>query len=256
MNESKTPERAPVQNRSAFFDWIVFIISFSLGFIFPSLGSFVTSPQFTWWMLAALVCYTAGSWLKHLPLSYRLTTSPGRRREIAYTIFLIAGHWCIMLLVIIFAETAFGKILGVRSFMDKKADNPAFMFGSMFLSGFLTWLVYRSKKLGRKVKVPGSVFLFRRELVADILLITGVSILTFVMWEKGIIALLSHKAVTSFSEVWFLFLMLSITYLLFYLPLRYLFLIEDHSNRQTWKRMLLIFAFLLLRSFFEIIRIG
>jgi len=46
------------------------------------------------------------------------------------------------------------------------------------------------------------------------------------------------------------FLILAICFVLFYLPLRYLFLVEDHSSRQTWQRFFLIFGFLAIRFLF------
>lgn len=42
-------------NRPAIFDWMVFTLSFLLGFIFPGLGDFLRSPGFAWWMLGVLV---------------------------------------------------------------------------------------------------------------------------------------------------------------------------------------------------------
>lgn len=250
----KISSRPFVQNRAAVFDWMVFTISLSLGFIFPSLGQFVSSPEFTWWMLGVLVCYTLGSWLKHLPLSYRLSISPGR--DIPWVIFLLAGHFVLCLFLIIFAESAFRKIFHLHPVNENSSTNGWFIIVTMFLSTYITWLVYRTKKLKKNRKIPSSEFLFRRELVADILLTASVSVLTFVTWEKGIMGLLNGRSIHSFSDVWFLFVFFAIAYIICYLPLRYLYLIEDHTSRQTWRRMLLIFAFLLLRSFFEIVRIG
>jgi hypothetical protein len=249
----RTPSREMLYNRPALFDWMVFILSFSLGFIYPRIGDFVISKEFSWWMFGCFVLYVLGSWLKHIPLSHRIQVT-GKKREISYVIFLLAGHWCIMLVVMIFSEAAFLKLLGLKSYINKKEISGWEIFFDMFFSAFVTWLVYRSKKLPRNYKPVPERRLWMRELVADTCLVLSVSVLTFVIWEKGIIALLSNKAVGSFSEVWFLFVMLSITYLLLYLPLRYLYLVEDMSSRQTWRRMLLIFAFLLLRSFFEIMR--
>jgi hypothetical protein len=242
-----------MQNRSALFDWLVFIISFSMGFIYPRIGEFVLSPAFSWWMFSALMLYIIGAWLKHIPLSYRLQLMH-KKREIPYAIFLIAGHWVIFLMVSMFSETAFFKILGMRSEIDRNPVSAGSVFIPMFIAGFVTWLVFRSKKLPAKFRSKTGNYYFVRELIADVLLIIAVSILSFVIWEKGIMAILSRNAVGSFSEVWFLFLMLSMCYLLIYLPLRYLYFIDDLSSRQTWRRMLLIFAFLLLRSVFEILR--
>lgn len=243
------------KNRTALFDWIVFSISFSLGFIFPVLGKFVSSPEFSWWMLTTLVIYVAGVWLKHQPLSDRLDLNTAKRK-IPYLLLLIIGHWCIFLVVILFCGTALFSMLG-NSFDNVKvySSGPS-IFSAIFLSGLLTWLVFRPKISSLRTAHASVGYLFRRELVADIFLATAVSFLSFVFWEKGVMALLINKPVSNFIDVWFIFLFLSLTYVLCYLPLRYLFLLEDYSSRNTWKRMLLIFGFLLLKSVFEIIGIS
>jgi hypothetical protein len=118
----------------------------------------------------------------------------------------------------------------------------------MIVAGFITWIVFRHKKKIKPNERHTPEFLFRRELIADILLVSGVSIFSFIFWEKGILPMLASRPASAVSDIWFLFIILGITFVLFYLPLRYLFLVEDHSNRQTWKRMLLIFSLLLIRS--------
>lgn len=239
-------------NRPAIFDWMVFTLSFLLGFIFPGIGEFVRSPGFAWWMLAVLVLYITGVWLKHIPLSQRLQR-PNSKNIMGYVVFLIAGHWCIIMVLMILSEVAVFKLLGLKPLSENNPTGSFFVFSVMILSGVVTWMVFRNKTLPRSYKPKPDYYLFRRELFADIFLILSVSVLTFVIWEKGIMAMLSNKPVESLSEVWFLFIILSITYLLLYLPLRYMYLIEDRSG-QSWRRMMLIFAFLLLRSLFEIIR--
>jgi hypothetical protein len=239
-------------NRPAIFDWMVFTLSFLLGFIFPGLGDFVRSPAFAWWMLAVLVFYIAGAWLKHIPLSHRLQR-PNSKNIMGYVIFLVTGHWCIILFVTILAARAIFQLLGFKNLSENNSAGSVFVFIAMILSSVVTWMVYRNKTLPRSYKPKPDYYLFRRELVADIFMVLSVSVLTFAIWEKGIMAMLSNKTVGSLSEVWFLFIILSITYLLLYLPLRYLYLVEDRGGGR-WKRMMLIFAFLLLRSLFEIIR--
>jgi magnesium-transporting ATPase (P-type) len=160
------------------------------------------------------------------------------------------------LFVIIFAQPAFERILHLKSIDNQNSVSGWYTIFTMVLATYMTWLVYRGNRIKKNRKIPSKQFLFRRELVADILLTASVSVLSFVTWEKGIMGLLNGRSVHSFSDVWFLFVFFAIAYFIFYLPLRYLYLIEDHTSRQTWRRMLLIFAFLLLRSFFEIIRGG
>ena len=249
------PGKEMKTNRPAFFDWLVFFISFSLGFVFPSLKDFVISPSFSYWMLVALSLYTAGAWLKHRPLSYRVTTTGESLREVPYMLFLLIGHWIIIITAIIFAEPAIRKIFSLAPLHEKDPLSGWLIFASIIVSLFITWIVFRSKKRKHFKKRYTPSYLFRRELVADVILVAGVSILSFIFWEKGIMAMLTNAKTSSISDIWFLFFLLGICFMLFYLPLRYLFFIEDHSNRQTWKRLLFIFGLILLKSLFEMLRI-
>jgi len=242
-------------NKTALFDWLVFSISLSLGFIFPTLRDFAVSPGFSYWMLSALLLYIAGAWLKHLPLSCRLNKSGNVRKGIPYAIFLMIGHWCIFLVVVLFSIAAAGKIAGMLLVNEATTTNMGVVFSSILISAFVTWLVFRDKSPAKTSARFSAQYLFRRELFADIFLITGVSILSFVFWEKGIIAMLSSRPAATISEIWFLFVFLAVTYMFCYLPLRYLFLLEDHFRSRTWKRMLFIFAMLLIRSILEMINI-
>ncbi len=243
------------KNKAAYFDWLVFGISFSLGFIFTSLRDFLTSPGFSLWMLAALLLYSMGAALKHLPLRFRLSNSGMPVKKMPILIFLVIGHFCIFYMVIFFSISAIKKIFTAGSAIVKStAGNPDILI-AILAAIFITWLVFRPKReISRKVIYSGKN-LFIMELVADILLVIAVSILSFAFWEKGVVALLTRKTVSNIGDIWFLFVFLSITYILFYLPLRYLFLIDDHNHSGTWKRLLLIFGLLLLKSLFEILKI-
>jgi hypothetical protein len=241
------------QNKSSLFDWLVFGISLLLGFIFPTLSAFVSSPIFSYCMLASVVLYTAGAWLKHLPLSYRLMRLGKPPEPVPMLLFLLVGHWLIFYGVLLFSEPAFRKIFGMSIVTAESQLNGYMMTACIFLAVYITWLVYRSKRSSKKQRSYSPGFLFRRELVADIFLITSISILSFASWEKGVMAALTHKQTRSISDIWGLFVMLSVAYILFYLPLRYLYLIEDHFSRQTWRRLLLIFGLVLIRTLFEML---
>jgi hypothetical protein len=242
-------------NRPAFFDWLVFSISFSLGFIFPGLKEFVTSPSFPYWMLTGLFLYTTGAWLKQQPICYRVTTTGEKLREVPAMLFLLIGHWIIIFVAIIFSAAAIDRIFHTQIASINFSKSPVIVWCNIFLAGFITWLVYRSKRRKHFKKQYSASYLFRRELVADILLISGVSILSFIFWDKSIMAMLARSKTNSIGDIWFLFIILGICFMLFYLPLRYLYLIEDHTNNQTWKRLMLIFCLILLRSLFEMLRI-
>jgi hypothetical protein len=242
-----SPKNYVESNRSAMFDWLVFCISFGLGFIFPSLGQFVDKSFFSWLMLIALVAYTVGAWLKHLPLYYRMLRNGTQPRDISYLLFLLLGHWVIMVMVMIFSGQALAKLFGI-SIKEHNNDLEAGMaVFSTFLSVFITWVVYHHKKRIKPEEHYSNKYLFWREIIGDALLLISVSFFTFIFWEKGIMSLLNRPA-TGFSDLWAMFLLLSMAFVIVYLPLRYLYLIEDHSSRQTWKRLMFIFGFIVLRS--------
>lgn len=243
------------ENRPALFDWITFMSGFCMGFIFPSLYEFVKSPGFPYWMLFAGLLYGAGAWLKHQPLCHRLTLQNRTAASVPLLLFLLCGHFVIFLMVLIVATPAWRELLGLPVLTPKDSDDGLSLVVSVTLAVLITWLVFRSKK---RLKNPGAhtaAWYFRREMVADIMLMVSVSVFSFAFWEKGVMALLISRPTATLGDIWFLFIFLSICYIFFYLPLRYLFLVEDHSSRATWKRLLFIFGLLLLRSLLVMLRI-
>ncbi len=247
------PQDYILKNRAAIFDWTVIGISFMMGFIYPTVTDFASSSNFSYWMLVAFLLYTVGAVLKHLPLSYRITFSVSNPRPVPYIIYLFVGHWFIILFVILLSEKAFRHLFNLSAL---RADNSAswqLVLTATTVAAFVTWLVYRSKSNLKNRKNYSESYLFYRELVADIFLIAGVSILSFVLWEKGVMAMLARVSTKSISEVVFLFGFLSITFLFCYLPLRYLYFIEDREGGRNRRRLLYIFAFMLLRALFEML---
>jgi hypothetical protein len=234
------------QNKPAIFDWLVFIFSMSVGFIYPSLKDFFVTPAFSNWMLATLVLYVAGVCLKHRPLYYRLAKAGNPQTKIPYLLFLIIGHWFIMVSAVVFAEAAFRRVTGISP--TPPATASGFGIIATVIAALITWLAFRPG--GKSSKPLAEARLFKLELAADVLLISGVAMLSFVFWEKIILALMVRMPIHGMGDIVFLFLFTGITYVLFYLPLRYLYLIEDHFNRQAWKRLVLIFTLVLVRGLF------
>ncbi|HSU28190.1 MAG TPA: hypothetical protein VLJ68_07405 [Chitinophagaceae bacterium] len=243
------------QNRAAIFDWVVFITSILLGFIFPSLSDFISFSWFSGWMLIAFLMYVAGSWMKHIPLYLRLIRAGKSPREMPMLLLLILGHWIIIFTAILFAEPVIRKIIGVRPAHEGDQVSGRFLLMYMLVAGLVTWLVYRHRKKIKNAARFSVAHLFYRELVADVFLCISIATFTFAFWEKGVMTIFNGNSIKGFSDVWALFLMLSFAFVLFYLPLRYLFLVEDYSNNQTWRRMMYIFGFLILRSLLVILHV-
>jgi hypothetical protein len=237
-------------SRPALFDWLVLGTSFSLSFVFPNFLSILQSPVFPILLLASVVLYAAGAWLKHLPLVQRMKNNTSNFYDLPYKAFLAIGHWIIIFIAILFSRRGVTLLTG----WDLSAKDPGswdlYEYTSLALATFVTWLVFRSAKIKTLAASYTAKFLFRRELLGDIFLCISVSILTFIFWERGIMSIFGYNLPKDIAEIGFLFMLLAICFILFYLPLRYLFLVEDHSNRQTWQRFLLIFGFLMIRSLF------
>ncbi len=236
------------QHKPAIFDWLVFTISLLLGLIFPELNDLTASASFSGWMLGGLVLYMLGLWLKHRPVYHRLAKQAKPQKGISYVLFLIIGHWLIMVAVVIIAEGAFRNIIGLAQVPAKSPTSGSQVFTSLVVSILITWLAFRPGGKSRKSVTEKQ--LFTRELAGDILLITGVSILSFVFWEKSILGAMAHMRMDSIGDICLLFIFLSFAYMLFYLPLRYLYLIEDHGSN-AWRRLLLIFMLILVRGLLE-----
>lgn len=242
------------KNRAALFDGLVIGTSFLLGFIYPTLSDFIRSSWFSYWMLSALLLYTAGAVLKHIPLSYRLSRG-GQQQPVPYIIFLVVGHWFIMVFAIVLSESAFRTLLHLPPLTEKNMASWQLICTACLVAAVITWQVYRSKSKKRDFSEKAMAWMIPRELLADLLLVTGVSIFSFVFWEKGVMAMLERASTQTIGDIWFLFVFLSVLFLFFYLPLRYLFFIENRGGRGNRKRLFLIFGFMLLRALLEMLQI-
>jgi hypothetical protein len=236
------------QHKPAIFDWLVLMISLMLSLAFLRLSDLTASSIFSGWMLAVALIYTTGLWLKRKPLYARLAGREKQELNVLFLLFLIIGHWVIMLGVVIVSEPAFRQLTGLPPLTDDDQRSGYSVFTAIVLSIALTWLAFKPvKKFSKPVS---SNALERQELLGDILLIAGVSLLSFVVWEKSLVEAMTQMDADSFGQLFALFIFLALCYLLFYLPLRYLYLIEERSGRQAWKRLLLVFMIILLRGLF------
>lgn len=247
---------SPPVNRAAVFDWSVITITFLLSFVFPALNDVVSSPFFKILMFAALLFYTAGVWLKNLPLRYRMTSANEIPRKIPDLFLLIVGHFIIILVLAFFAEPIIRKVFFLPPAPVQSDQNAGLIaLIDTILSIGITWIVFSTKTKRKLKRNYDARYLYWREIVADIFLAGGVGIMTFIFWEKAIIGIMGSRPLSTLSDIWYLFVLLAVGFIFFYLPLRYLFLIEDHTNNQTWKRFFIIFGFVLIRSLFYMLRV-
>jgi len=244
------------KHRTALFDWLSFLLSFSLGFVFPDPGSFAASGIFSTFIFWSLLVFITGALLKDAPLRHRFSQKGSKPPEVPFLLFLVLGHWIIMLAALLLAEPAARSLLGLAPApVSNYTDSPGYWI-CFVLSFVFTWIVFRSKKRGLITEEYEPRRLAGQEWLADGLLLVGVGCLSFVFWERSLLGMMTSREIRSFSEIWYLFFLLSFAYLLFYLPLRYLFLVEDYRNGRTWQRLMFLFGLLLLRSLIEMLRLG
>jgi hypothetical protein len=240
-------------NRAALFDWLVFMTSTLLGFVFKSLLDFLASPGFSYWIFGGLVAYIIGTWLKKRPLYERMQRTGDKPEQIPILLILLIGHWLIIFAVFLFSESAMRYMLHEPQTIGQgKLGGFMISFG-MFFSIFMTWYVYHPIRKFEKITAKPTKKTFYRELTGDILLYLSISFFTFAFWDKGIMTVMSNGMLKTPGDIFVLFLALSMAFGLFYLPLRYLFLLEDHHHRQTWQRLILIFGLILLRSLLTVL---
>jgi len=240
-------------NRGVIFDSATIFLSFFLGFIFPTLSDIIHAGVFSAWMLTALLLYGIGAAIKHQPLRYRLSRT-GQVKDVPYVLFLIISHWFIILFVCLLTENAFRSLFRLRAMTAEDTVSGTAILVSVMVATFFTWLVYRSKtKRKKNGKTLSGTYLFYIELLADLLLIAGIGILSFVFWDQGAMGLVGHAFIGSVGGVIFLFFFLSILFMVFYLPLRYLYFIEEKKSGGNRRRLLIVFAIVLVRALFEVI---
>lgn len=233
------------QYKPAIFDWLVLSFTITMGLVFPSLGALNNAGYLYNFMLFGLLLYVIGALIKRKPMYYRLAVSGQLPRRIGYILLLVIGHFFIMLTTLFFALHAFGALFDWH-IPEKRMTHPGIISGAILVSSIITWLIYRGKKKTRQLLT--SKYIFGAELIGDILLIIGVSMLSFIFWEKSIFEMMARTPINNFGDAVFRFFFLSIAYMLFYLPLRYLYLIEERNSNATGKRFLLIFLILLIRG--------
>lgn len=241
------------QNRPAIVDWVVFSASMLMGFAFPSLAGIGLKLWVSKVMLAAVVLYTLGAWLKRLPLYYRIIVEKKGERYIPYEFFLIVGHWLVLMIVVMLSIPAARMLVGLTpGSLDEIMANLSGIAYCSLVSAGITAIVFWPKKKFRGAAAYHAAFRFRRELVADCFLIISITIFTFAFWEKGVMVMFD-RPINNVSDIFYSFLTFGACYVLFYLPLRFLYLVEDHSHNQTWKRLLIIFSLVLLRALLVVV---
>ena len=231
------------QLHGAVFDWSVMFFSTMLSFVFPSLSDFIHSPYARSIILIALVLFIIGTILKRIPLVTRLELKP-RTSKSSWGI-LIPVQFCIMIVVGYLSAEEIGKITG---WYKTGEENPGpIIFISVFLA-ILTSSLTAWASMSKVRKRYSDEWLRRREMKADIMLIVATSVFTFIFWDLGPESYMKSHPIRDFGVIIPVFIFILMCYVIFYLPFRYLYIIEDGHKKATWRRMWIVLLIVFVRS--------
>lgn len=226
----------PEKIHGLLFDGAVFAGSIVLASRLPRLGDEVADSAAGILLLAAVLAQAAGAYGKRPYLRWRLS---GRKRSSSGG---LAWGFMQALLFIHFllftVMTLFGlSLLGIA----RLDDAPGFFQGDLWvlaslLAGAAVTLMVRSASQPgvRDAPPPGPGWL---EYAADGLLWLSVILVTRFFWD-GLLLMAEPAAGSGFSGSGLLLLAaLSLLFVFFYLPCRYLFLVEDYRSPLTWLQL-------------------
>ena len=185
----------------------------------------------------AVTTQLLGAVLKMGPLHYRLSgTSPRQKADVLDKFMSVLLFWHFILFTIVSLMSM--SLLGIVDFVDRSSSGDDLWVGvSLLIGGLLTYFVWRAGK--RPIKAPTNVISYpiAREALADGLLWISVSIITRFFWETWYLEIEPSRGIGFSSRGIVLLVSLSLLFIVFYIPSRYLFLVEDYRYARTWVRM-------------------
>jgi hypothetical protein len=182
----------------------------------------------------AVIAQLLGALLKANPLKQRLSERPARSTKGIPEKFmdvLLFFHFILFSVISLMAMALLGIV-------DSSASGDDFWVAlSLIIAGLLTFAVWRAGKRpgdppSREIKFP-----IIQEALADGLLLISVSIVTRFFWESWYLELEPSRGIGLTRSAMVILVGLSILFVVFYLPSRYLFLVEDYRYGRTWLRM-------------------
>jgi hypothetical protein len=129
-------------------------------------------------------------------------------------------------------------LLGIVDMVDRSSSgDDLWVVVSLIIAALLTYMVRRAGKRPEKAPTKIIKYPFIQEALADGLLLISVSIVTRFFWETWYLELEPSRGIGISSRSIVLLVALSLLFVVFYLPSRYLFLVEDYRYGRTWIRM-------------------
>jgi hypothetical protein len=127
------------------------------------------------------------------------------------------------------------SLLGVVDLGDRSSSGDDLWVGvSLLIAGLLTYTVWRAGKRPEKAPTKMIKYPIAQEALADGLLWISVSIVTRFFWETWYLEIEPSRGIGISLRAIVLLVSLSLLFVVFYMPSRYLFLVEDYRYGKTW----------------------
>ncbi len=217
------------------FDGATFLGNAALFSAAPRLGD--DADEFTAGLLVLLAVLTqlAGAWWKQGFLAQRLTRSmlpPSKGPGRGFLNLLVFSHFILFSVMTVFA---FG-LLGIYQMNGSGGffRGEVWIIIGFLLGGFTTYRVWVAEPRKNTPAEARPVSIPALEFGADGLLWVSVSLVTRIFWD-GLVALIEPASGIGISGDGLMLLgAMAFLFVVFYLPGRYLFLVEDYHSRRTW----------------------
>ena len=185
----------------------------------------------------AVITQLLGAVLKTNPLKYRLSgISPRQKADVLDKFMSVLLFWHFILFTIVSLMSM--SLLGIVDLGDRSSSGDDIWVGvSLLIAGLLTYFVWRAGKRPDKVPTKMINYPIAQEALADGLLWISVSIITRFFWETWYLEIEPSRGIGISLRAVVLLVSLSLLFIVFYIPSRYLFLVEDYRYGRTWVRM-------------------
>jgi magnesium-transporting ATPase (P-type) len=188
-------------------------------------------------LLAAMTTQLLGAVLKSRPLQYRLSGKSPRQTDDLLDKFMGVLLFFHFILFTIICLMSLG-LLGIVDLVDRTSSGDDLWVGvSLLIAGLLTYAVWRAGKRPEKVPTKTIKYPIAQEALADGLLWISVGIVTRFFWETWYLEIEPSRGIGISLRAIVLLVSLSLLFVVFYMPSRYLFLVEDYRYGRTWVRM-------------------
>ena len=228
---------SPHRVRGFVFDLAVFGGNILFSFSILDQSENLSDRNIGYLLSAALIAQFLGAVLKARPLQYRLSGQSPRKTVDVFDKFmgvLLFFHFILFTVVCLMSMA----LLGIVDLVDRSSSGDDLWVGiSILIAGLLTYTVWRAGKRPGDTPTKSIRFPNVQEALADGLLWVSVSIVTRFFWETWYLEVEPSKGMGFSLLALVLIIALSLLFVVFYLPSRYLFLVEDYRYIRTWVRM-------------------